>query len=780
MAFRKYEMGMELLLINKMGTGLNKAAAQVHRFGAQVDAISAKSAFAASSLMSLHGGFMVAAAGGLLANFAITSVQQFSMIETKWAEVTTLMPGQLKAVTDMMLDDVRDFSVEFGRELGGTINASYEAISAGIEDHELLDFLEDADKAARAGITELDVAVDALTTTLNVYNLEVEDTDDVSDAFFATIQIGKTRFAELATSVGTFLPLMENLNVEYEEALLLQGALTAQGRTAAEAATQLASLGTAFLKKGVTSDFLKELGINVQEFLDDGNTMIELLHIMKVALERDGKTFTEIMGRKEAALASLAVTNEKFVEDFVRGMLNMEGATTEAFGKIEDTITIEIGKMKAEWAEFQLEFSQLTVPVVSALLEMRHGVNDLRRSFDEFMLSVNPLYEGWLRLTDGLYEGYGVWTDTKTAMNDNYQVMNSVLGISEGLSEQTGIMSLTYENVTENAAHFVDELERQAEIAAVAASVNFTLAHSILEVSKQMQQQYQMSALHNRIMGEQEALAAEYQMYQDTGTYMYLEGVKTAFVVPTAEDIKGGAGKKEKEFDLDAVKYEFGEISHDEYLAILQKRLNETGGKLTREGAPIWRTMEQVKANKARETTEEVTRESRYYRDMYSQQDAEYQAGLMTETQYINLLQERLNRHSKYSPMGMQASNILKRMLDKNLSDSKLTEDLLWQTGMMSDKDYEGILKRRVEEAGGLGTIEGLQAQKKLLDWLERQAKEEEKLSKAIEDLVETIKEPQVIEVEAFTEEGVVLRGDTVRQVERRAVNRRGRPVVRI
>ena len=1011
MAFRKYEMGMELLIINKMGSGLNKAAGQIHRFGAQVDAVSAKSAFAASSLMSMHGGFMLAAAAGIVANFAVSSVKYFVEIETKWAEVTTLMPGQLKSATDEMLQDVRDFSVEFGREAGQTINASYEAISAGIEDIELLDFLEDADKAARAGVASLDVAVDAMTTTLNVYNLETEEATRVSDAYFASILIGKTRFAELATSVGTYLPLMENLNVEYEEALLLQGALTAQGRSAAEAATQLASLATAFLKKGTTSDFLKDLNINVQEFLDDGNTMIELLHIMKVALEKDGKTFTEIMGRKEAALASLAVTNEKFVEDYVRGMLNLENATEIAYDKVEETTRIQMDKVKAHWADVKLSSGSQLLPVADALLDIADAtlnvstaMNTGRRYLDGFVASFVPLYDSYLELTDVMYEGKGVWADTEVTILDNYTAMESILGISEDLSEQIDIMSLTYENVTNNAWDYVEALNAQKTAADNAYKALYHLnwaAGQVPDGSYQMtdldkygvgkgragegspdlgtfdplrigfkpltynpiptrtssssssggrEDSFDIDAARYEfgVIDHDEYLAILEDKLADTGGRLTKEGapiyreiekvkakrdkkkvgssfdaqaVKYEFGASSHEEYlaileerlaetggrltKEGApiyreiervranilnnieengfdaqavkyefgalshkeyleilkdrlaetgGRLSKEgapiyreiervranilkdieengFDAQAVKYEFGASSHEEYLAILEERLAETGGRLTKEGAPIYREIERVRANIrkdrdkedslstdalkyefgiftheeylaileeklaltegilsekgapihrdiervkenierekadiARGITEEVRKEEQFLAETYRQQDAEFGSGLISQDQYMDLLKERINKHSKYSSTGMRASGILKRLIEADASRSDSKEDLLWQIDKMSDADYEKILRDRADEAGGMGSVEGLRAIKALLDWLKQQSNDDEPME-------------LIVKLDIDTDPAIVVRKDTIRFLTKREANRRGLPL---
>ena len=818
MAFRKHELGIELLLINKVGTGFNKAAGQVHRFAAQVDTISAKSAFAASSLMSVNAGFMSAAALGLIANFAIQNVRYFAQIETKWLEVTTLMPREHKHATDLILQDVRQFTKDYGRELTETINAAYESISAGIEGDEVVEFLEKVNKSARAGVAQLDTAADALTTVMNIYNEDVDEADEISDAFFATIQIGKTRFSELATSVGNYLPLLQNLNVGYEEALLLQGALTAQGRTASEASTQLAGLATAFLKEGQTKDFLRSINIDVREFIVEGGNMIELLHIMKAALEDEGRVFSEVITRKEAANAALAIVNEKFVSDYVRGQENMADATEIAFTKVEGALQIKLDRMKSFWADYRLsavealKLAQGVSVVTENLIELEEHlgeVNVAQLLAEASSLGLSVAMGNVWGTGKGLKDMFGYLsteTDNQTlALDHNYGSMEGVLGLSESLLiidgelvEKNSDLGLSFAGVTAAAEAF---LQKQKALSISTKNLWSNLGNlnwALGETHRAMNSTGVISSrgpAGNEWAGGSQFQGGRWDVAKDTRNAWkwkdYTAGIPNSLLTENEERLKKSTGRsgggKDKDFDIDSLKYEYGDITPQQFLAVLQRRLLEAGGKYTPEGSRIYGTIVSVQdkiiADKKaaeekiiKEYQEISQREWDNIGTQYWVEDTRHSQGELSDTEYLGLLNKRIQRFGTYEGWGLEAHNKVQSMMKKFKSDSRQSEDLMYELGYTTPETYEQSLRDRVT-AAGRGSLAGLQAERELQRFLEKRDSE---LKKLLENLNDKLEEGFKVVLDVDMDPAIIMRADTTRFAIRREANRRGVPLARL
>ena len=117
--------------------------------------------------------------------------------------------------------------------------AYYQIVSAGYDGAEGLRLLETASKAATAGVTDTLTAADGLTTILNAFQISAEKADQVADAMFKTVELGKTNFAQLSSTLSQAAPLASALGVSYNEVLAAVASLTKQGVPTAQAMTQI-------------------------------------------------------------------------------------------------------------------------------------------------------------------------------------------------------------------------------------------------------------------------------------------------------------------------------------------------------------------------------------------------------------------------------------------------------------------------------------------------------------------------------------------------------------
>jgi TP901 family phage tail tape measure protein len=193
-------------------------------------------------------GFAAAAAGG------IAAFNQFAQFESTFSNVVTLLDqGSFRTKTlNEGVDDLKKGLLELRASTGETFDnlnkGLFDLISAGVAADDAIGVLKTATDLAKAGATSTSVAVDGLTSALNAYNLEGENAQAVSEAFFTAQKFGKTTIEELSGSIGQAAPIAASLGVSLNELLAAVSASTTAGIKTSEAFTGLKAVFSNVIK----------------------------------------------------------------------------------------------------------------------------------------------------------------------------------------------------------------------------------------------------------------------------------------------------------------------------------------------------------------------------------------------------------------------------------------------------------------------------------------------------------------------------------------------------
>lgn len=95
--------------------------------------------------------------------------------------------SDIKAYSDAILE----LSNNSGVAVNDLTEATYQAISAGVDYKDSTKFVEEANKLAVAGFTDTSSAVDLLTTVMNAYGLSADEVTNISDTLIQTQNLGK-------------------------------------------------------------------------------------------------------------------------------------------------------------------------------------------------------------------------------------------------------------------------------------------------------------------------------------------------------------------------------------------------------------------------------------------------------------------------------------------------------------------------------------------------------------------------------------------------------------
>ena len=324
---------------------------------------------------------LVGAGAGLVA-----AVKSAGDLEARLAEVATISKD--------VANNIKGFSDQIGRlsiatrtDTGLLAEGLYQTISAGITDTaDAMNFLEVSANAARAGLSSVGVAVSGLTSAVSAFGLEADDVGLVADKFFKTVEVGKLRFEDIASSIGSVAPLASQLGISLEELLAAGSALTLTGQTLSESFTNIQGVMNAVLRPSNEAvELAEQLGIEFSATALQTKGLTRFLKDLEIQAGGDVEVLGQLFGRIEGLRGVLALTGNQ-AESFAKNLNAIENAA----GSAEKAVDIQNQTFEAQIAllKNQLSFALQTIgnellpTVTDAVKDLTTSLNDV--DWDKF------------------------------------------------------------------------------------------------------------------------------------------------------------------------------------------------------------------------------------------------------------------------------------------------------------------------------------------------------------------------------------------------------------
>ncbi len=264
----------------------------------------------------------IAAAAVAKAGFNISKDFEHRMKEVQ--TISRAVQDDFEGISNQLIE----LSTEIPEDLGNLTSALYQVVSASFDGAEGMEVLAVAARAAVAGVTDTETAVDGLTTVLNAFKIEAKDVDKVADLMFQTVKLGKTTFSEISSAISLVAPIAAATGIEFDEISAALATLTKQGVPTAQAVTQI-----------------RAAIISMSEVLGDGWAQtLSLQDAMIKVREASKGSDTELrrlLGRVEGFSAVLSLTgdNAKGAAEDLDSMKNSAGAAEKAFQVMVNDLT---------------------------------------------------------------------------------------------------------------------------------------------------------------------------------------------------------------------------------------------------------------------------------------------------------------------------------------------------------------------------------------------------------------------------------------------------------
>lgn len=295
-------------------------------------------------------------------------IEAASEYETSMAKVSTLADPNQMSVGDMS-NEMLELSQQTGQAATELAEAEYQALSAGVATKNAAEFVEQANKLAVGGFTEQATSVDILTTALNAYQLDVSETNRISDILINTQNKGKTTVDELAQNMGRVIPSAAAYNVEIEDLSTAYAILTANGIATAESTTYLKGVFNELGDTGstVSATLQEETGKSFAQLKDEGNSLGDIIGILSDSVNGNATAFANLWSSQEAGVGALSLMTsgtEKY-NATLESMKNSTGTATEAYEKMTNTTEYTAKAVKTAGTNFQIAIGNAMIPATN-------------------------------------------------------------------------------------------------------------------------------------------------------------------------------------------------------------------------------------------------------------------------------------------------------------------------------------------------------------------------------------------------------------------------------
>ena len=458
------------ILSNFNGAGFDKLDRELKRLNTPIEKLGAITrSLAPAAIIGL----------GALAVGATKSVTEANDLALGLREVVTLT-GDTGDVANATFSEfqslVAGLSKEFGIAQDVLTGGLYQALSAGVPKENALAFMQVASQAAIAGVTDVETAVDGLTTIINAFGLDTDDAQSVADSMFAAVKGGKTTFEELSASLFNVGPAAAAAGVSFEEVNAAIATMTAAGVPTAQATTQIRAAMVGLQKPSKELDAIFQgLGYDSAQLAIESEGLGFALDAVKDASNGSNGQLQTLLGSVEAvsAVNILAGTGAgKFADELDR-QNDAAGSVQDAFDEIDKSRVLErqavaFENMGIAIGNVLIPFMEVIVPiftsfaeyvaknsVVFTILAGIFGALAVAILAVNFALNANPIVKiitlvaflaaGLVVLINYLVELYGGWEKLFKDIGAGF--VNFVLAIGKGLDQIDAFFVAVFEGL---------------------------------------------------------------------------------------------------------------------------------------------------------------------------------------------------------------------------------------------------------------------------------------------------------------------------------------------
>lgn len=338
----------------------------------------------------------IGAAAIAIGTKAVKAATDFGRAMAEVSTITSLTESESKQLTET----VKEMSVAMGVDAKETARGLYQTISAGVTDSaEAMEFLNVATKLSIGGLATQEETVRVLAAVMNAYGLSVEDATGISDTLFQTVRLGVVRVGELASSLGSVIPIASAAGISFEEISAAIAVLTKGGLGAERATTALRSSITAILQPSKKMQAAaKEAGFEIGREALAGKGLSGILEALAKLEDKDSEATLKLFENKRAlvGMLRLGANGAREFNMAMDGMGDKLGSANVAFEKMNKSAARQFDIFSAKLNVTMIELGNSILP---SLIEI---MDKLGPSIENIGQTISDNSELWVSMATGM------------------------------------------------------------------------------------------------------------------------------------------------------------------------------------------------------------------------------------------------------------------------------------------------------------------------------------------------------------------------------------------
>jgi len=399
----------------------------------KIDAFSQKTGEMADKLKGAS-----VAIGGL----GVASAKLSMEFDDSIAKVSTISDDAEVPIEDLR-KSILNLSNDTGIASTEIANNVYDAISAGQQTGDAVNFVTNSTKLAKAGFAEAGQSLDILTTIMNAYKLKSDEVVDVSDLLIQVQNKGKVTVGQLSADMGKVIPTASALGVNLSQLGASYAIMTSNGIKSAETTTYLNSMLNELGKSGSVSDkVLKEMtGQSFSQLTASGKSVGDVLKLLSDNASTGGKSLSDMFGSAEAGKAALVLSQNagNDYNNMLQQMQNSAGATDLAFEKVNNTSGQRLKESLNEGKNAMIQFGDTASPLIEGFVGGISNITSWLNNMDEGSRKV-VLGLGGFVVASGL--GLGAVSKLSSGISDGIKLFDGLKNSTLLAEGATKLMSI--------------------------------------------------------------------------------------------------------------------------------------------------------------------------------------------------------------------------------------------------------------------------------------------------------------------------------------------------
>lgn len=295
-------------------------------------------------------------------------------------QVTTIADTSVLSQKQLS-EGILELSTNLKKEANEVAEATYDALSAGVDTANVLEFVNNSAQLAKAGFTDMSTSVDVLTTILNAYKLEATETESIASKLVKTQDLGKVTVDQLGSVLGRVIPTASAYGVNLDNISAAYANMTAAGINAENTTTYLGAMLDELADSGseVSAILRDQTGQTFAQLMQEGNSLGDVLEILGATVNYDSEQFSNLWSSSTACKAAISLFDGS-AEAFnltLNEMANSSGTVAKNYATMADASETASERLEVASQNLKIAVGEQLNPVLDKLRNAGAGVLEM-------------------------------------------------------------------------------------------------------------------------------------------------------------------------------------------------------------------------------------------------------------------------------------------------------------------------------------------------------------------------------------------------------------------